>query len=167
MTLRLRSGQALLLKWFLDLNVIDPAFDPTAFSHNKERLLRHEVARQFYDQVIEEARRPARGSARKRSFFPGHVLTENRNPDGSGVVDVTLTLATGTAVGRVALSHGRAVAPGAVLPASPAYGPLGTPLQELVHVGDAKAPVSPPSDANHREQSRIAPAPDRVRVGVE
>ena len=47
MTLRLRSGQALLLKWFLDLNVIDPAFDPTAFSHNKERLLRHEVARRF------------------------------------------------------------------------------------------------------------------------
>ena len=27
MTLRLRSGQALLFKWFLDLNVIGPAFD--------------------------------------------------------------------------------------------------------------------------------------------
>ena len=56
-----------VLERFPRLNVIDPSFDPTAFSHNKERLLRHEVARQFFDQVIEEARRPARSSASKRS----------------------------------------------------------------------------------------------------
>ena len=37
------------------LNVIDPGFDSTAFSHNKERLLRHEVARQIFGQVLEEA----------------------------------------------------------------------------------------------------------------
>ncbi len=46
----------LLFKWFLDLNVIDPAFDPTAFTHNKERLLEHDVARQFFQQVLEEAK---------------------------------------------------------------------------------------------------------------
>ena len=35
MALRLRSGKALLFEWFLDLNVIDHAFDTTTFSHNK------------------------------------------------------------------------------------------------------------------------------------
>ena len=128
---------------------------PRPCSHNKERLLRHEVARQFFDQVLEEARRrkllspdhftvdgipivsgleawasmksfrpqdeagpgvvgknpevdfrgkprrndthasttdPEARLARKglgkeaKLCFLGHVLTENRNPDGSGVV---------------------------------------------------------------------------------
>jgi len=47
----------LLFKWFLDLNVGDPAFDPSTFSKNKTRLLEHEVARRFFEQVVEEARR--------------------------------------------------------------------------------------------------------------
>ena len=34
-----------------------PPFDARAFSHDKERLLRREVAWQFFDRVIEEARR--------------------------------------------------------------------------------------------------------------
>ena len=38
----------LLFKWFLDLNVGDPAFDPSTFSKNKARLLEHAVARQFF-----------------------------------------------------------------------------------------------------------------------
>jgi transposase len=47
----------LLFKWFLDLNVMDKGFDPTVFSKNKERLLEHQVAREFLVKVIEEARR--------------------------------------------------------------------------------------------------------------
>jgi transposase len=47
----------LLFKWFLDLNIIDPAFDASTFSKNKERLLEHEVAREFLGVVLEEARR--------------------------------------------------------------------------------------------------------------
>ncbi len=47
----------LLFKWFLDLNIIDPAFDASSFSKNKERLLEHEVAREFLVVVLEEARR--------------------------------------------------------------------------------------------------------------
>jgi len=47
----------LLFKWFLDLNIIDPAFDASTFSKNKERLLEHEVARGFLVVVLEEARR--------------------------------------------------------------------------------------------------------------
>jgi len=33
----------LLFKWFLDLNIMDPAFDPSTFSKNKTRLLDQEV----------------------------------------------------------------------------------------------------------------------------
>jgi transposase len=47
----------LLFKWFLDLNITDPAFDASTFSKNKERLLEHEVAREFLAVVLGEARR--------------------------------------------------------------------------------------------------------------
>ncbi len=46
----------LLFKWFLDLNIEDPAFAST-FSKNKERLLEHEAARRFFAEVLAEARR--------------------------------------------------------------------------------------------------------------
>ncbi|MGD0854957.1 MAG: IS5 family transposase [Dehalococcoidia bacterium] len=46
----------LLFKWFLDINIIDPAFDASTFSKNKERLLKHDVAREFLLVVIEEAK---------------------------------------------------------------------------------------------------------------
>jgi len=47
----------LLFKWFMDMNIIDPAFDASTFAKNKERLLEHEVARGFLERVISEARR--------------------------------------------------------------------------------------------------------------
>jgi transposase len=47
----------LLFKWFLDLNIEDPAFDASTFSKNKERLLEHDVARRFFAAVRSEARR--------------------------------------------------------------------------------------------------------------
>ena len=47
----------LLFKWFMDMNIIDPAFDASTFSKNKERLLEHEVARGFLGVVLDEARR--------------------------------------------------------------------------------------------------------------
>lgn len=47
----------LLFKWFLDLNIMDPAFDASSFSKNKQRLLEHEVARGLLGAVLEEARR--------------------------------------------------------------------------------------------------------------
>lgn len=46
----------LLFKWFLALNIMDPAFDASTFSKNKERLLEHEVARGFLGAVLAEAR---------------------------------------------------------------------------------------------------------------
>jgi transposase len=47
----------LLFKWFLDLNIMDEGFNPSVFSKNKDRLLEHQVAREFLVKVIEEARR--------------------------------------------------------------------------------------------------------------
>jgi len=47
----------LLFKWFLDLNIMDPAFDASSFSKNKERLLEHQVAHEFLSAVISEARK--------------------------------------------------------------------------------------------------------------
>lgn len=46
----------LLFKWFLDLNITDSAFDASTFCKNKERLLEHEVAREFFGVVLQEAR---------------------------------------------------------------------------------------------------------------
>jgi|SRR5271169_1270820 len=47
----------LLFKWFLGLNIMDPAFDASSFSKNKERLLEHQVAHQFFGAVLAQARR--------------------------------------------------------------------------------------------------------------
>jgi transposase len=47
----------MLFKWFLDMNIGDPAFDPTTFSKNRERLLDHEVAHRFFNAVRAEAER--------------------------------------------------------------------------------------------------------------
>lgn len=46
----------LLFKWFLDINIMDPAFDPSTFSKNRDRLLAHDVAQQFFQAVLAEAR---------------------------------------------------------------------------------------------------------------
>lgn len=47
----------MLFKWFLDLNVDDPAFHASTFSKNQERLLSQDVARRFLLQLVETARR--------------------------------------------------------------------------------------------------------------
>jgi transposase len=46
----------LLFKWFLDLNVEDPAFDQSTFAKNRERLLKHDVSRKFFEAVLNLAR---------------------------------------------------------------------------------------------------------------
>jgi transposase len=47
----------LLFKWFLDLNVDDRAFDQSSFAKNRQRLLDHDVSRQFFEAVLGVARR--------------------------------------------------------------------------------------------------------------
>lgn len=46
----------LLFRWFLDMDVVEPSFDHSTFSANRSRLLRHDVARKFFEQVVTQAR---------------------------------------------------------------------------------------------------------------
>lgn len=46
----------LLFRWFLDMDMIEPSFDATAFTHNRERLMKHEVAARFFRAVVDQAR---------------------------------------------------------------------------------------------------------------
>ncbi len=47
----------LLFKWFIGLNILDPVFDHSTFSKNRDRLLEHDVASHFFAAVRREARR--------------------------------------------------------------------------------------------------------------
>src|SRR6266702_4737140 len=47
----------LLFRWFLDMDLMEPSFDQTTFSKNRQRLLRHEVAQRFFDEVVLQADR--------------------------------------------------------------------------------------------------------------
>lgn len=46
----------LLFRWFLDMDMLEAAFVPTVLTHNRERLLEHEVAAKFFRAVVEQAR---------------------------------------------------------------------------------------------------------------
>jgi transposase len=46
----------ILFKWFLDMAIDDDAFDASSYSKNQERLMRHDVSRRFFDEVVREAR---------------------------------------------------------------------------------------------------------------
>jgi transposase len=47
----------LLYRWFLDMNLLEPSFDPTVFTKNRQRLLKHAVAQQFFEAVVSQAAR--------------------------------------------------------------------------------------------------------------
>ncbi len=42
----------LLYRWFLDIGLVDPGFDASTFAKNRQRLLDHEVAQRFFDEVV-------------------------------------------------------------------------------------------------------------------
>jgi transposase len=46
----------LLFRWFLDMSADEPTFDASSFSRNRDRLLEHDVAGQFFAAVVEQAR---------------------------------------------------------------------------------------------------------------
>jgi IS5 family transposase len=51
-----RLNYDLLFKWFLDLPIDAPAFDPTTFTKNRERLLEAEIADRFFAAVVGQAK---------------------------------------------------------------------------------------------------------------
>lgn len=50
-------GYNLLFRWFLDMNMVEPTFEHSTFSHNRKRLLDHDVAGKFFAVVVEQAKR--------------------------------------------------------------------------------------------------------------
>lgn len=46
----------LLYRWFLDMDLEERSFDHSTFSFNRERLLKHEVAEQFFAAVVSQAK---------------------------------------------------------------------------------------------------------------
>lgn len=45
----------LLFRWFVDMDMLEPAFDASTFSKNRERLMEHEVATLFFATIREQA----------------------------------------------------------------------------------------------------------------
>ena len=46
----------MLFKWFLDMNILDASFNHSVFSKNKERLLKADVSREFFREIVDQAR---------------------------------------------------------------------------------------------------------------
>jgi transposase len=45
----------LLFRWFLDMGLDESSFDHSSFSRNRARLLEHDVAREFFARIVEQA----------------------------------------------------------------------------------------------------------------
>ena len=46
----------MLFRWFLDMDLTERVFDHSVFSKNRDRLLEHDIAREFLASVVELAR---------------------------------------------------------------------------------------------------------------
>ena len=64
----------LLFRWFLGMNLLEPSFDATVFTKNRERLLKHRVGQALFDQVVLEANR--RGLLSDEHFTVDGTLIE-------------------------------------------------------------------------------------------
>jgi hypothetical protein len=47
----------LLLRWFVGLSLNEPVWHPTVFTKNRDRLLEGEIAGEFFQAVLQQARR--------------------------------------------------------------------------------------------------------------
>ncbi len=45
----------LLVRWFLDMTLIEPSFDPTTFTKHRGRLREHAVGQRLFDEVVRQA----------------------------------------------------------------------------------------------------------------
>jgi len=49
-------GYNMLFRWFLRMDMTEAPFEHSTFSKNRERLMKHEVAQEFFRQVVGQAR---------------------------------------------------------------------------------------------------------------
>src|SRR5262245_38801666 len=64
----------LLFRWFVGLEMDDPVWNATVFTKNRERLLRGDIARAFFDRVVAQARE--RGLLSDEHFTVDGTLVE-------------------------------------------------------------------------------------------
>lgn len=50
-------GYNMMFRWFLDMDMVERPFDPTTFTHNRDRLLNQDVAREFLLRIVDYARK--------------------------------------------------------------------------------------------------------------
>jgi len=50
-----RIDHDLLFRWFLDMRIDEKVFDATVFSHNRDRLEKHDLIARFFDQTVRRA----------------------------------------------------------------------------------------------------------------
>jgi transposase len=65
----------LLFRWFLDMQLMEPSFDPTVFTKNRERLLKHRVGQALFDEVVADAHQ--RGLLSDEHFTVDGTLIES------------------------------------------------------------------------------------------
>jgi len=84
----------LLFRWFLDMNMDEPAFDHSSFTKNRDRLLEHDIAAEFFAAVVERGQQLGLMSsehfsvdgtlieawASHKSFRPTNEKPEDRDP---------------------------------------------------------------------------------------
>jgi transposase len=58
-----RLDYDLLFRFFLDMNLDDASWDATTFTKNRDRLVEHEVARQFFEEIVRQAKKAGLVSA--------------------------------------------------------------------------------------------------------
>jgi len=89
----------MLFRWFVDMDMTEPAFDPSTFSKNRDRLIEHDAAVAFLEAVVERAKGEGLMSgehfsvdgtlitalASHKSIKP--KSTEPKDPPDSGPVD--------------------------------------------------------------------------------
>ena len=64
----------MLYRWFLDMNLDDRTFDHSVYTHNRDRLLTSETARQFLNGIVDQARK--RGFVSKDHFSVDGTLLQ-------------------------------------------------------------------------------------------
>src|SRR5215467_10690622 len=42
----------IMFRWFLDMNLDEPSFDHSTFAKNRDRLMEHDIARQFFFYIV-------------------------------------------------------------------------------------------------------------------
>jgi len=64
----------MLFRWFLDMDMVEERFHHTTFSKNRQRLIRHDVAKLFFGLVLQQAR--AAGLMSREHFTVDGTLIE-------------------------------------------------------------------------------------------